>query len=470
MEGSEYIGILSIVPATVAVVLAFITRSTVFSLAVACTIGVLLLGEGLLGFPNLLTQVVGSTDFSYVFLLTLFIGIMIAFFQRSGATGNFCKFVEKRNMSRTRVQLTTWLMGMFVFFSDYLSPLFVGSTMRPLSDKFRISREKLAYIADSTSAPVVILIPITSWAVYVGGLLVGKGSIGDIDTAMNVFVAAIPYNIYPLIAVAMVGLVAAGILPDFGPMKIAEDRAIATGKVLRDGAKPLMEKELTDIEPYEGVRTSLFWNFLFPVFIVVTIAAASFAIVGSALIMEAFLAAAVLTAIIMAVQGIPLHDIMDTLNAGIKGIMPAAMILIFAYALNTLSAKMGTAEYIISITDGWLTPGLLPSITFLLSGIIAFSTGTSWGTFAIVLPISVALAFDFSGGVLSSVVYVTIAATTGGGVFGDHCSPISDTSILASTGAASDHIDHVKTQLPYALVLGGISLIAYLVIGIMLLD
>lgn len=134
--------------------------------------------------------------------------------------------------------------------------------------EFRISREKLAFIADSTSAPVVILIPITSWAVYVGGELVGKGSIGDIDTAMNVFVSAIPYNIYPILAVAMVGLVAVGILPDFGPMKIAEDRAMNTGKVLRDGAKPLTEKELTDIEPFEGVKTSLYWNFLFPVFIV----------------------------------------------------------------------------------------------------------------------------------------------------------------------------------------------------------
>jgi Na+/H+ antiporter NhaC len=463
---SESIGILSIVPASIAVILAFATRNTVFSLAVACTIGVLLLGEGLLGFPNLLVNVVGTTDFSYIFLFTLFIGVAIAFFQRTGAIKNFGEYVENKKMSRVRVQVTTWLMGMFVFFSDYLSPLFVGSTMRALSDKFHISREKLAYIADSTSAPVVILIPISGWAVFVAGLLIGKGPIGDMEDAMSVFVAAIPYNIYPILAVSMVGLIATGILPDFGPMKTAEDRARTTGKVLRDGAKPLMEVELTEIEPYEGVNTSLFWNFVFPVVIVVVIAVASFSVTGSSLIMEAFLASAVVAGIIMAIQGIPLSDIMDTFNSGIKGIMPAAMILVFAYALNSLSASMGTAVYIVSLTESWLIPGLLPTVAFLMAGVIAFSTGTSWGTFAIILPIAVPLAFGFTGGDQGPLIYATVAAVAGGGVFGDHCSPISDTSILASTGAASDHIDHVKTQLPYALIVGAISIIVYLVMGL----
>lgn len=466
MGESESIGILSIVPASIAVILAFATKNTVFSLAVACTIGVLFLGEGPLGFPNLLVNVVGTTDFSYIFLFTLFIGVAIAFFQRTGAIRNFAEFVEDKKMSRVRVQVTTWVLGMFVFFSDYLSPLFVGSTMRALSDKFQVSREKLAYIADSTSAPVVILIPISGWAIFVAGLLIGKGPIGNMTDAMSVFVAAIPYNVYPILAVAMVGLIASGILPDFGPMKTAEDRARTTGKVLRDGAKPLMEVELTEIEPYEGVKTSLFWNFIFPVLLVVVISASTFVVSGSAMIMEAFLGAAVVAGIIMAIQGIPLSDIMDTFNSGIKGIMPAAMILIFAYALNSLSASMGTAIYIVSLTESWLTPGLLPTIAFLMAGVIAFSTGTSWGTFAIMLPIAVPLAFGFTDGDQGPLIYATVAAVAGGGVFGDHCSPISDTSILASTGAASDHIDHVKTQLPYALIIGTISVIAYLVMGL----
>ncbi|MDZ7768005.1 MAG: Na+/H+ antiporter NhaC family protein [Woeseiaceae bacterium] len=465
MEEAVSVGAWSLLPATVAIVLAFVTRNTVFSLAVACFVGVLIAGEGLLGFPNLLKNALGTTSFSWIFLLELFIGVSIAFFQRTGAIRNFSAWVESRNMTRPRVQLVSWVMGMFVFFSDYFSPLFVGSTMRALSDRFRISREKLAYIADSTSAPVSVIVPVTGWAVFIAGLLIGMGPIADPAVAMQVFIYAIPYNVYALLAVVMVGLIAARIVPDFGPMKRAEERAMSTGKVLRDGAEPLMGEELTDIQPYEGVRTSLFWNFLVPVVIVIGVAVGSFIMTRSALTMEAFLLSAVVAGIIMRIQGIPFSDIMKTATAGIKGVMPAIIILAFAYALNELSATLNTAEYIVAKTEGWLTPALLPTLTFLIAGTIAFSTGTSWGTFAIMVPIAVPLAFTFSGNAVEPVVYATVAAIAGGGVFGDHCSPLSDTSILASTGAASDHIDHIKTQMPYALVVGVISVAVYLLIG-----
>ncbi|MEX0708007.1 MAG: Na+/H+ antiporter NhaC family protein [Woeseia sp.] len=465
MEEAVSVGAWSLLPATVAIVLAFVTRNTVFSLAVACFVGVLIAGEGLLGFPNLLKDALGTTSFSWIFLLELFIGVSIAYFQRTGAIRNFSAWVESRNMTRPRVQLVSWVMGMFVFFSDYFSPLFVGSTMRALSDRFRISREKLAYIADSTSAPVSVIVPVTGWAVFIAGLLIGMGPIADPAVAMQVFIYAIPYNVYALLAVVMVGLIAARIVPDFGPMKRAEERAMSTGKVLRDGAEPLMGEELTDIQPYEGVRTSLFWNFLVPVVIVIGVAVGSFIMTRSALTMEAFLLSAVVAGIIMRIQGIPFSDIMNTATAGIKGVMPAIIILAFAYALNELSATLNTAEYIVAKTEGWLTPALLPTLTFLIAGTIAFSTGTSWGTFAIMVPIAVPLAFTFSGNAVEPVVYATVAAIAGGGVFGDHCSPLSDTSILASTGAASDHIDHIKTQMPYALVVGVISVAVYLLIG-----
>lgn len=465
MDQPESLGALSLLPATVAIGLAFVTRNTVFSLAVACLIGVLVAGEGLMGFPDLLKNALGTTAFSWIFLLELFIGMLIAFFQRTGAIRNFSAWVASRNMTRVRVQLVAWVMGMFVFFSDYFSPLFVGSTMRELSDRFRISREKLAYIADSTSAPVSVLVPITGWAVFIAGLLIGMGPVSNAAEAMQVFVRAIPFNFYALLAVVMVGLIAAGILPEFGPMKKAERRAIDSGKVLRDGADPLMGEELTDIEPYAGIRTSLFWNFFLPVLIVVSLAVGSFVTTGSALTMEAFLLAAVAAGCIMRVQGIPFADIMKTGMAGIKGVMPAIIILAFAYALNDLTATLGTARFIVTSTENWLTPALLPTLTFLIAGLIAFSTGTSWGTFAIMIPIAVPLAFSFSGGTLDTVVYATVAAVAGGGVFGDHCSPLSDTSILASTGAASDHIDHIKTQMPYALVVGGVSLLVYLAVG-----
>tara|TARA_B100000959_G_scaffold202699_1_gene212157 strand:- start:2326 stop:3732 length:1407 start_codon:yes stop_codon:yes gene_type:complete len=465
MDAIEQFGILSLIPATVAIFLAFLTRNTIFSLAMACFIGVVVSGQGLIGFPNLLKNALGNTDFSWVLLLEFFIGISIAFFQRTGAIHNFSQYIASKKMTRIRVQLIAWLMGMFVYFSDYFSPLFVGSTMRSLSDRFKISREKLAYICDSTSAPVSILVPITGWAVLVATLMIGMGPINTAGDAMMVFIAAIPFNIYSILAVAMVGLIAINVIPDFGPMKQAENRALYENKVLRDGATPLMGVELTNIEPHKDIKTSLFWNFVFPVLIVICFAVGSFIITASAKPMEAFLLSSFVAGTVMRIQGISLDEIINTAMLGIKGIMPAIIILALAYSLNDLSAMLNTAGYIVSVTESWLTPKVLPMLAFLITGFVAFSTGTSWGTYAIMIPIAVPLAFNFSGNELNTMVYATIAAIAGGGVFGDHCSPLSDTSILASTGAASDHIDHIKTQMPYALILGLISVFIYLGIG-----
>jgi len=465
MDPIENLGILSLIPASVAILLAFITRNTIFSLAVACFVGVIVSGQGLIGFPNLLKNALGNTNFSWILLLEFFIGISIAFFQRTGAIHNFSKFIASKEMTRIRVQLIAWFMGMFVYFSDYFSPLFVGSTMRDLSDRFKISREKLAYICDSTSAPVSILVPITGWAVLVATLMIGMGPIDDAGDAMMVFISAIPFNIYSILAVIMVGLIATKIIPDYGPMKKAEYRAINENKLMADGANPLMGVELTNIKPYENIKTSLFWNFFFPVIIVISFAVGSFIVTSSAKPMEAFLLSSCIAGIIMRVQGVPLNEIINTAMLGIKGIMPAIVILALAYSLNDLSQSMNTAGFIVSNTESWLTPKVLPVLAFLITGIVAFSTGTSWGTYAIMIPIAVPLAFNFSGNELNTIVYATVAAIAGGGVFGDHCSPLSDTSILASTGAASDHIDHIKTQMPYALTIGFISVLIYLIIG-----
>ena len=459
------LGILSIIPAAMAIILAFVTRNAIYSLAVACLVGVLIAGQGLRGFPTLMVNALGNPSFSWIFLLELFIGILIAFFIRTGAIQGFTQFMADKNLSRKGVQLWTWVLGMFVFFSDYFSPLFVGTTMRSLSDRARISREKLAYIADSTSAPVSVLVPITGWAVYIAGLLIGMGPILDASDAMSVFTQAIPYNFYALLSVLMVGLIGMGIIPDFGPMKGAERRAMDEGKVLRDGAVPLIGKELTESPLFPGIKTHLFFNFILPVLIVISVAIGTYITLGSAKTMEAFLAAIVVLGIIIRIQGIPLNDIMETAMTGIKGIMPAVMILAFAYTINQLSKDMGTAKYMIDISQGYLTPALLPVLSYLLAAVIAFSTGTSWGTFAIVIPIAVPMALTYSGGEITGLVCATLAAVAGGGVFGDHCSPLSDTSILASTGAASDHIDHIKTQIPYALVVAVISGIMYIGLG-----
>ncbi|WP_042143481.1 Na+/H+ antiporter NhaC family protein [Paucisalibacillus sp. EB02] len=468
MDGTTTLGFISILPPLIAIVLAFWTRDTIFSLAIACVVGILLAGEGLLGFPNLMKEALGNESFSWIFLLEIFIGILIAFFQRTGAIESFANLVGKKQTSRKSIGITAWFMGLFVFFSDYFSPVFVGSTMRKVTDKVKISREKLAYICDSTSAPVSVIVPITGWAVFISGLLIGMGPIQNETQALEVFTKSIPFNFYAILSVLLVGLLAAGFVKDFGPMRKAEERALKEGKLIRDGSTPLISKELTNIKPYFQDRLlSIKWNFILPVIVIITIAVGTYIGLGSAKTMEAFLAAVILLGIAMRIQGIPFKDIMETAMSGIKGIMPAVMILAFAYTINLLSEKMGTATYLIEATESWLNPGLLPAITFLLAAIISFSTGSSWGTFGIMIPIAVPIAIGFAGGDINTVVLATIAAVAGGGVFGDHCSPLSDTTILASTGAAVDHIDHVRTQIPYAIIVGIIGLAIYLMLGLL---
>ncbi|GKV56717.1 sodium:proton antiporter [Sporosarcina sp. NCCP-2222] len=459
-------GFLSILPPFIAVALAFLTRNTILSLAVACIIGVFLNGGGLLGFPDLLKEALGNEDFAWIFLLELFIGILIAFFQRTGAIESVASIAERRQLSKRKVEISAWFMGMFVFFSDSFSPVFVGTTMRKITDRVRISREKLAYICDSTSAPMAVIVPFTGWAVFIAGLLMGMGPIHGEVEAMAVFTKSIPFNFYAIFSILLVGLIAMGWIKDFGPMRKAEERAEKEGKVIRDGSSPLVSKELTNIQPYYEDRILSVWvNFLLPVIVIISIAMGSYFFMGTTKTMEAFLAAIVVLGIAMRLQGIPTSDIMDTAINGIKGIMPAVMILIFAYTINTLSEQMGTAEYLIGATEAWLSPSLLPALTFILAALISFSTGSSWGTYGIMIPIAVPVAFGFADGDITTLVLATIAAVAGGGVFGDHCSPLSDTTILASTGAAVDHIDHVRTQIPYCLLVGLIGLIIYVALG-----
>lgn len=457
MEDLVNMGIISIIPAVLAIVLSFATKNTIAALAIACFTGTTLVGVAsgtpivetlLLGFPTLLKENLGTTSFSWVMLLNTFIGILVAYFQKTGAIQGFSQWVHDKKLSRKGAQLMAWVLGIFVYFSDSFSPLFVGCTMRSITDKARISREKLAYIADSTSAPVSVLVPITGWAAYLSGLAVGVGCIATQEDASALFLKAIPFNFYPIFAVILVGLIGSGIVKDYGPMKKAEKRAMETG-----------------MEPYPGFKPRVFLNFLLPVIIIITVAISTYIAYNSAKTMEAFLLVVILMTISMMIQGIPFKEVMDTLTNGIKGALPAVILLALAYSVNGLSLTMGTANYIISITQGFLTPHLLPVVIFVVAAIMAFATGSSWGTFAICMPIALPMAFSMTDGQLTPTVVAVFAAVAGGGVFGDHCSPLSDTTILSSMGSAADHLDHVKTQLPYALTCGALAAVAYLILG-----
>ena len=449
-----------------AVVLAILSRRTVLSLAVACLVGVLLMGQGILALPVLVYHSLVNKNFMYIGAIELCIGVLVAFLQRSGAVALFSTRAWRWAKDRKRVNVLAWMLGLVIFFSDYFSPLFVGPVMRPLTDKFRVSREKLAYICDSTSAPMVSIVPFSSWAVYAGGLAIGLAGIGHRNEAMQLFLRSIPYNFYGFLSVILVLCIALKIVPDFGPMRRAEKRARETGKVIRDGAVPMMSKDLTELKVTSSPRTHIFFHFVLPVLIIIFFNLTTFFLTGSARLLESFLLACLVLGLLMRLYKLDTwKGLSRCIYAGIKGVMPAVMILAMAFCINSVSRDMQTAEFIVNLSREWLQPALLPMLVFFISGFVSFATGTSFGTYAIMIPIALPLAYQFSGGTISPFVLSSFAAVIGGGVFGDHCSPLSDTTVLSSLGGACDHIDHVKTQLPYAILTAALVSGFYLIVG-----
>lgn len=470
MDPLSSYGILSLLPAVVAVILAFVTKDAIFSLLIGIIVGIFVTGQNVLfGFTGLVQDALGNADFIWVVCIEVFVGIMVAYFQKSGAIDAFTKRIERRSIKAAGAQIIAWLLGIFIFFSDYFSPLYVGTVMKGITDKARVSREKLSYICSSTSAPVCTLIPFSAWGVYMAGLLVGIGAFVDKTVATNAVIKMVPFNFYGILSVVLVGLIAVGIVPDFGPMRKAEKRARETGKVIADGANPMMGKELEQIKPNEGVKPNLLVNFFGPALIIISVTLGTYLFTGSAKTLEGFIAAVVFQFVTMLIQKMAtIDELVKTAIEGIKSIISAILILSLAYCLNSISKELGTANYVVSITKAWMTPTLLLVFTFLTCAFVSFFTGTSWGTYAIMTPIAIPLAFNLTGGVINNVIYASIAAVMSGGCFGDHCSPISDTNILSSLASGSDHMDHVNTQMPYALVVAGLTCLLYLGLGFIL--
>ncbi|TFG82140.1 MAG: transporter [Spirochaetales bacterium] len=419
---------------------------------------------------KLFQHALGNGDFIWVVMIEIAIGIMIAFYFKAGVITAFAEVASKRIKTRRQASGIGWVMGVLIFFSDYFSPLFSGPIARPLTDKHKISREMLAYELDSGSAPVCTIIPISAWAVYIAGLLKGYGPIQTAEQGMNAFVRSIPFNFYGILAVVLAGLIAYQIIPNFGPMKKAEARALNEGKVIRDGGTPMSGIEIDQITPAEGKKANLIVYLLIPVVIIIGIALGTFLILGSTKTLEAFFAAVMYQSIALTIGGYfkSVKDAMDTAIRGIKAVIPAILILALAYCINDISKVLGAQKFIFEMAQGWMTPAMLPLATFLAGAMISFFTGTSWGTYAILTPFCLPLAMQLSGDTVSTLVLVTIGAIVGGGCFGDHCSPVSDTSCLSSFGAGSDHMDHVTTQIPYALTAGVISAVLFGIIGLVL--
>ena len=464
-------GILSLAPALIAVILAFITREALFSILCGVLVGLLITGQDLLfGFTGIIQSALGNADFIWVIGIEVFIGIMVAFFQKSGAIEAVAnKLNEKLHITPRIAQIMGAALGVLIFFSDYFSPLFVGNVMRPITDKAKVSREKLAWLCDCTSAPVCITLPFTAWGVYVAGLVVGFGTFATAEAGQNAVIHASVFQLYGILTIVMIFLVALGFIPDFGPMKKAEERARTTGKVVADGDTPMLSNELDNIKPKEGFKPNIVLHFLIPAIIIICTTIGTYVVMGSAKTLEAFVLAVAYQAIVLLIQkAFNIREMIQVATEGIKSVVSAMLILSLAYCINAISKTLGTANFVISVTESWMTPATLLAMTFAVCAFISFFTGTSWGVYAIMIPIAMPLAFSMSGGVEGSLVYAEIAAVMGGGAFGDHCSPLSDTTILSSLGAGSDHVDHVKTQLPYALSVAVLCLIGYIIIGICL--
>ena len=345
-----------------------------------------------------------------------------------------------------------------------------SANRRPQTEELLNSKcVAFAYICDSTSAPMTSLLPFTSTNMYTAGLLVGIGCITSQSIGVDIMFHAFPYNFYCWAAILFTLLLSAGILPHYGPMRAAEKRALNEGKVLADDAVPMMSGELESIKLKEGCTSNLFLDFLMPAFIIIGISIGTYIVLGSTKCLEALVVAAAYQFVMMLIRKMAtIKELIDTAILGIKSVMSAILILAMAYCLNAITKQIGTAAYVVSITEAWITPTTLLVISFLICSIISFLTGTSWGTIAIMVPIIAPLALSVSGGELSTVVYAAVATILGGATFGDHCSPISNTTILSSLAAGSDHIAHVKTQLPYALTCAAIGCIGYLIIGLTL--
>ncbi len=470
--GSVYAGWLSVLPPVLAIILALLTKDVVFSLLLGSLSGAAVFtflsgGNLIVGPVSALFQVMAESIDLYIILFICLLGALVQVISLSHAAAAYGRWGSRHLKSHRSTLLATSALGCLIFIDDYFNCLTVGTVMRPLTDRQKISRAKLAYIIDSTAAPVCILAPISSWAAAVGSNLRNTGAFTSDFAA---FCATIPYNLYALVTLAMVVTLCIRSL-DFGPMAAQEQMARENGE----------EEAAVTEEPADG-RVS---DMIIPILALIVLAVLGMLYTGGffapgetylsfagalgacsaaqALTWSGFGALILVFFMFVPTRRIPFKAFMDAVGTGIGHMLPAVMILILAWTISGICQDLLlTADFIRDIIAGSTIPGaLLPIIIFLVSAALSFSIGTAWGTFSILIPIIVPVATAMSPNLL----VVALSATLSGSVFGDHCSPISDTTILSSTGAECDHITHVSTQLPYACTAAACASLGYLVAG-----
>lgn len=494
----------SIIPPLVAIALALITREVILSLFAGIWIGALFLVgfnpfSGTAQSLSVLTDTLVDADHIAIVVFSLLLGGMVGVMSRNGGTQGIVDILGKFATTRKRGQLFSWLSALFIFFDDYANTLIRGNALRPMTDKLNISREKLAYIVDSTAAPLAVTAVITTWIGFeITQISSSLSSLADAtsdaalatqlqagaDNAFIIFLESIPYLFYPILALAFV-LMTIVMKREFGPMLQAERRAYSGNGVIREGSVPAADVNNESLQPIEG-QPKRWYNAVLPVLSVIFVAVWGLYSTGSAgheagergittiignadpfsaLIWASFTGCAVAIVLSVFQKILSLNQALESWISGMQSMLVAIVILVLAWGLGGITSQIGTGPYLASLLENTLPLALLPGLVFFIAAVTAFSTGTSWGTMAILFPVVIPLSITlgagvgFAGGEHYGILLGAISSVMGGAVFGDHCSPISDTTILSSMSSACDLIDHVRTQLPYALLIAFVALL-----------
>ena len=496
-------GWLSLVPALVAIALALIFKEVVVSLFFGVWFGALFvaglnpLAATFRSVDTFIVPALADPDHAAILVFSALLLGMVGVMSRSGGTQGIVEALSPLATTPRRAQLAAYLGGLAIFFDDYSNTLIIGNTMRPITDRMKVSREKLAYIVDSTAAPVAAIMFVSTWVGYQIGLIgdgleaaaTQPGVDPELAAALlraspfNVFIQSIPYLFYPILALVMVGLVI-WTQRDFGPMWKAENRASRGEGLFREDAMLLVDTEAGAMQPIAGAPHR--WlNAAIPVITVFLVVVIGLYFDGRAALGEPGTLSQIfgeadpykallwgsLSGVLMAIglavvqRIMSLKDSVGAMIGGIQATLLAFLVLLLAWSLGEVTEVLGAAEYLSGLLRGNLPVELLPTLVFLMAAVIAFATGTSWATMAILIPLVIPLAVSlggvgaFAAGASSTLLLGSLASVLAGAIWGDHCSPISDTTVLSSMASACDHVDHVRTQMPYALMVGGIGIL-----------
>lgn len=431
---------LVLIPAAVTIVIAILSRRPIESLLSGVIVGLLMLEPGatLTNFSAILLDVMMDETIAWIIIVCGLMGSLISLLMRVGAANAFSDALAVRAQSSGSALLYTWLLGLVIFVDDYLNALAVGSSMRKVTDKFKVSREMLSYVVDSTAAPICVLVPVSTWAVFYAGLFMESG-FAEEGQGMALYISAIPYMLYPIVAVLLVPLVAIGRIPALGLMKRAEAMAQA-------GQMPEVSEEFAIQTSQASDRPVKLYHFILPI-----VALLLFSLWGDPWnpdVQLGVIVAVALTILLFGTQKLMgWTDMFDSVLDGIKIMLPALTIVVMAFMFKEVNDRLGLAPFVIDTVAPVMTPVLLPLVVFITMAFISFATGSSWGVFAIAIPIILPLAEA-----MGVSIPLAIGAIVSASAFGSHACFYSDATVLAAQGSGCDVMDHALTQIPYALI------------------